>query len=163
MNPEPDIWIFSAERNIHTKLDISWKHTQASHTHWHSPLLSNKKSTRNSNIFWLGRQLPGFEVFRSLIGLKKREILIMQSLQGSFLSHPALLLFLLCSSFHAFPHSESFPPSLVGEVTRLSEEGLSLPSLDLGEERVNENSCESSEIKLRVWEWEKEEKGDKVG
>ena len=35
---------------------------------------------------------------------------------------------------------------------RLSEEGLSLPSLDLGEERVNENSRESSEFELRVWE-----------
>ena len=40
----------------------------------------------------------------------------------------------------------------MGEVTRLSEEGLSLPSLDLGEERVNENSRESSEIELRVCE-----------
>ena len=39
---------------------------------------------------------------------------------------------------------------------RLSEEGLSLPSLDLGEERVNENSRESSEFELRLWEWEKE-------
>ena len=75
-----------------------------------------------------------------------------ESLKGSFPSHPALLLFLLSSSFHAFPHSEPFPTSLVGEVTRLSEEGLSLPSLDLGERRVNENSCESSEIELRVWE-----------
>ena len=37
-------------------------------------------------------------------------------------------------------------------VTRLSEESLSLPSLDLGEERVNENSHESSEIELRVSE-----------
>ena len=75
-----------------------------------------------------------------------------ESLQGSFPSRPALLLFLLSSSFHAFPCSEPFPTLLVGEITRLSEEGLSLPSLDLGEERVNENSRESSEIGLRVWE-----------
>ena len=71
-----------------------------------------------------------------------------ESLQGSFPSCPALLLFLLSSSFHAFPCSEPFPISLVGEVTRLSEEGLSLLSLDLGEERVNKNSHEDSEIEL---------------
>jgi len=40
----------------------------------------------------------------------------------------------------------------MGEVTRLSEEGFSFPSLDLGEEEVTENSRESSEIELRVLE-----------
>ena len=75
-----------------------------------------------------------------------------ESLQGFFPSHPALLLFLLSSSFHEFPHSEPFPTSSLGEVTRLSEEGLSFPSLDLEEERVNESPYDSSEIELRVWE-----------
>ena len=48
--------------------------------------------------------------------------------------------------------SEPLPTSSMGEVTRLSEEGLSFLSLDLGEERVIEDSHESSEIELRVWE-----------
>ena len=74
------------------------------------------------------------------------------SFKRSFLSFPALLLFLLSSPFCEFPCSEPFPTSSMGEVIRLSEEGLSLPSLDLGEERVNEDSYESSEIELRVWE-----------
>ena len=68
--------------------------------------------------------------------------------------------FHLTQHFHSFsfplPFMHSLPgpfPTLsVGEVTRSSVESLSLPSLDLGEERVNENSRESSEIGLRVWE-----------
>ena len=63
-----------------------------------------------------------------------------------------LLLFLLSSSFCEFPHSEPFPTLSMDEVTRLSEDGLSLPSLDRGEGRVNEDFHESSEIELRVWE-----------
>ena len=75
-----------------------------------------------------------------------------ESFKGSFLTCKALLLFLLSSSLHEFPHLEPFPTSSIEEATRLSEEGLSFLSLDLGEERVIEDSHESSEIELRVWE-----------
>ena len=74
---------------------------------------------------------------------------------------PSILLPLLSSSLHEFPCSEPFPTSSMGEVTWLSEEDLSFPSLDLGEERVIDDSCESSKIELRVWEWGKEERRDK--
>ena len=63
---------------------------------------------------------------------------------------PSTLLSDLSSSLHEFPHSEPFPTSSMGEVTRLSEEGLRLPSLDLGEERIIEDSHESSENELKV-------------
>ena len=89
------------------------------------------------------------QIFSGTGGVTSRVL----SISPSTFTLPSFL-FLSC-----IPLFRAFPTSLVGEVTRLSEEGLSLLSLDLGEERVNENSHESSEIELRVWKWEKEGRG----
>ena len=70
-----------------------------------------------------------------------------ESFQGS---HQAFLISLLSSAIHIIPCSVPFPCSPMGEGTRLSEDGFSLPSLDLVEERDFEDSRESSEIEWWV-------------
>ncbi len=117
---------------------------------------------RSFSSLWPWSQLPSIlpveywaqvNTSSSCSAAVKSSLGLEESFRGSFSSRPAFLLYLLSSLLHEIPHSEPFPSSSMGEVTRLSEEGFSFPSLDLGEEEVTENSRESSEIELRVLEW----------
>ena len=128
--------------------DLSWSLTNVSPKPLYFPSLLRSGGFDTFQPCALGTNFHPFSPLNPGLELTLHHLVLLpsnllwdwrSSLKGSFLSYPALLLFLLSSSFHQFPCSEPFPTLSMGGVTRLSQEGLSLPSLDLGEERVNEN------------------------